>query len=163
MPTDDRDPRSRMIPAEARRPPSADAGASAGPAPDLETVLRRGVDLFNQERFFEAHEIWEEGWRALPGEPASFLHGLIQIAAGFVKLQRGEPRGATLNLEKGRSKIERFAPSRHGLDVRALLVETERWISEAREMAGAARTEYDATRLPRLRLAPADGRDGTGD
>jgi len=110
--------------------------------------------LFNHERFFEAHEIWEEAWRAFPGDPAYFLHGLIQIAAGFVKLQRGEPRGAALNLEKGRSKIERFAPSRHGLEVSALLRETSRWISLTEEMSRTGRIEYDATTLPRLRLEP---------
>jgi uncharacterized protein len=159
MPIDDRKPGARTPPegAPARKPRT---GAPAGPAPDFETTLRRGVELFNQERFFEAHEVWEVAWRAFPGDPAYFLHGLIQIAAGFVKLQRGEPRGAALNLEKGRSKIERFAPSRHGLDVSSLLAETARWISLTWEMARSARTEYDATTLPRLRLGPPAGPAG---
>ncbi len=122
------------------------------PAPDFQAALQRGADLFNRREFFEAHEVWEAAWRIHPGEPAYFLHGLIQIAAGFVKLQRGEPRGAALNLEKGRGKLERFAPARHGLDVAALLADTARWIATAKAMADSDQTEYDATALPRLSI-----------
>ncbi len=62
------------------------------PSPiEFAAALSRGADLFDRGEFFEAHEVWEGAWRTHPGEPAYFLHGLIQIAAGFVKLQRGAP------------------------------------------------------------------------
>ena len=77
---------------------------------DFRALLQEGVDLFNRRAFFEAHEAWEAIWRMNPGEPAYFLHGLIQIAAGFVKLQRGEPKGAAALLAKGARKLERFSP-----------------------------------------------------
>ena len=77
---------------------------------DFRALLQEGVDLFNRRAFFEAHEAWEAIWRTNPGEPAYFLHGLIQIAAGFVKLQRGEPKGAAALLAKGARKLERFSP-----------------------------------------------------
>jgi uncharacterized protein len=163
MPNDRRKPGTRDRAGKPTRPPGARDVETSGGEADFEKALRLGTELFNDRRFFEAHEAWEVAWRAFPGEPAYFLHGLIQIAAGFVKLERREPRGAFLNLEKGRSKIARFAPSRYGLDVSKLLVETERWISVAREMSLIGRTEYDATLLPRLRLAPEDVGGGTHD
>src|SRR5512145_2639201 len=51
--------------------------------------LERGVALFNDGSFFEAHDVWEDAWRESEGDVRLFLQGLIQIAAGFVKLQRG--------------------------------------------------------------------------
>ncbi|MFQ5896007.1 MAG: DUF309 domain-containing protein, partial [Nitrospinota bacterium] len=64
-----------------------------------------GVFLFNRREFWSAHEAWEAIWKV--GEPAErkFYQGLIQVAAGFVKVQRREHAGALANLGKG---LERF-------------------------------------------------------
>lgn len=42
------------------------------------------INLFNREKFFEAHEILELRWRQDKGEARDYYHGLIQIAAAFV-------------------------------------------------------------------------------
>ncbi|MEM4970020.1 MAG: DUF309 domain-containing protein [Sulfolobales archaeon] len=52
-------------------------------------ILKKFVDLFNEERFWEAHEALEPLWR-VSGEKA--LHGLILTAASFVKIQEGRVR-----------------------------------------------------------------------
>ena len=41
-------------------PPPTD---SATPDVDERTSYRRGIELFNAGRFFEAHEVWEDAWR----------------------------------------------------------------------------------------------------
>ena len=56
-------------------------------------LLEDGIVLFNRGQFFEAHEVWEDAWRRARGEDEVFLHGLIQVAAGFHKLQCGQPSG----------------------------------------------------------------------
>ena len=35
--------------------------------------LERGVALFNQQKFWEAHEAWEDAWKTETGEPRLFL------------------------------------------------------------------------------------------
>jgi hypothetical protein len=112
--------------------------------------LDRGIDLFNEEKFFEAHEVWEDAWRIEKGEPAYFLHGLIQVAAGFVKLQRGEPKGAASLLAKGSAKLEPFLPGRYGVDLADLLDSVGRWRQEASEMLASGTTRFDPAALPRL-------------
>ncbi|MGH9748739.1 MAG: DUF309 domain-containing protein [Candidatus Polarisedimenticolia bacterium] len=104
----------------------------------LEDALRLGVALFNDGRFFEAHEAWEDAWRVERGDTALFLQGLIQVAAGFVKWQRGEPRGMTLNLAKGAAKLERFRPAHLGLDVADLLDAVARFREGGAAARGAA-------------------------
>ena len=54
-----------------------------------------GLDLFNYGYYWEAHEKWEALW-LLAGEEkgtASFLKGLIKLAAAGVKIRVGNARG----------------------------------------------------------------------
>jgi len=101
--------------------------------PDLspaerENLFRQGIDLFNQERFFEAHEAWEEIWRSTTPEPKDFFQGLIQAAAAlhqFRDLKRQD--GPRRTLAKARRNLEPYAPSALGIDVADLLGSVEEW------------------------------------
>lgn len=42
-----------------------------------------GLAHFNAEKFFEAHEFWEEIWLVESEPEKTFLQGLIQVAAAF--------------------------------------------------------------------------------
>ncbi|PYS93153.1 MAG: DUF309 domain-containing protein [Acidobacteria bacterium] len=122
---------------------------------DFEGRLRRGADLFNAGKFFEAHEVWEDQWRLESGPARRLLHGLILLAAGFVKLQRGSPRGAVLNLDKGARRLEGLPPRCAGVDLDRLLSDVGDWRATASAMEQAGRTDYDAAALPRLDLGPS--------
>jgi len=127
-------------------------------ATDIRTLLARGVDLFNQEDYFEAHEVWEDAWRQEQGERRRFLQGLIQVAAGFVKLQRRQPRGAKALLERGAEQIAEHADAELGFDLPPLLESVSKWRDVADKMVASG--EYDTGELapPRLNLAwQADG------
>ncbi len=64
--------------------------------------------MFNAREYWESHEAWEDLWRE--GNPTErlFYQGLIQVAAGFVKIQKVWHAPAVLNLQKGLSKLERL-------------------------------------------------------
>ena len=49
----------------------------------------RAVAYWNQRRFYEAHEDWEEMWHEAEGAQRLWLQGLIQYAAAFVHFERG--------------------------------------------------------------------------
>jgi predicted metal-dependent hydrolase len=55
---------------------------------DVGDGVERYVDLFNKERFWEAHNALEGLWRKTRN---TTLQGLIMLAAAFVKLQEGQP------------------------------------------------------------------------
>lgn len=58
---------------------------------DAEPRYRDGVERFNRGAFFEAHEVWEDVWRASASDDARrFLQALIQIAAAYHHIQRGD-------------------------------------------------------------------------
>ncbi len=54
-------------------------------------ALSEGINLFNEERFWESHEVLEGVWRVSEGSEKEALHSLILIAAAFVHFQKGEP------------------------------------------------------------------------
>ncbi len=125
--------------------------------PDLEPeerrrLLHRGVELFNEARFYEAHEVWEEVWRSTTPEPRDLLQGLIQVAVAMVhQRDRGRPAVARRVLAKGRRRVEPYRPVRLGLDLEDLLGAVDQWSRWLESCAG------DPPALPRLRLAqPAE-------
>lgn len=83
------------------------AGAMAASfEPDDLDRIRDGLRLFNEERFFEAHEILEEVWHRERGESRTFLQGLIQICAAYHHYQNGNYAGAADLLRRGSDKME---------------------------------------------------------
>ncbi len=64
-----------------------------GPTIELDEAeaLSRAIRLFNDERFWEAHEVLEGLWRAQVGPEKEVLSGLIKLSAAYVHLQKGRP------------------------------------------------------------------------
>jgi uncharacterized protein len=116
--------------------------------------LAKGVELFNRQEFYEAHEVWEEAWHEEEGEERLLLQGLIQVAAGFYKLQVGAPQGTVKLLEQGAKKLRGFVGRSLGVDLEALLPSVEAWQAEAQRLLDARRADYDPKRLPKLRYDP---------
>lgn len=72
-------------------------------------VAALGIRLFNQHRYFEAHEALEVVWLREHGERKALLHGLIQIAAAFHHYSRANLLGFRSLMLKGSQKLERCA------------------------------------------------------
>jgi uncharacterized protein len=55
------------------------------------------VALWDEQRFFEAHECLEHVWHAAPDD-RDLWQGVIQVAVAGVHLQRGNPTAAPASL-----------------------------------------------------------------
>lgn len=71
--------------------PGLDAAALANSA-----AFRAGFDAFEARYYWEAHELWEPVWAALPPACAErhLLRGLIQLANAGLKRRMGRPLAA---------------------------------------------------------------------
>lgn len=87
-------------------------------------ALGEAWHLFQEGRFFEAHEVLEEVWREAEGEKRRFLQGLILLAATLHQLQAG--RSGLRNLRKAEGKLQGFPSPYLGLHWRPLLEEARR-------------------------------------
>ena len=115
-------------------------------------ALAEGCRLFDAERFFDAHEVWEGAWRVEAGAARVLLQGLIQVAAGFHKgLVHGRPPGMVKLLAAGLDRIG--AAGDLGLvELGCFRPAVRAWLASAREWErGGPRP---ALSLPRLGAKP---------
>jgi predicted metal-dependent hydrolase len=87
--------------------------------------ITEGIRLFNEEYFFEAHEVLEDVWKQEHGEPRLFLQGLIQISAAYHHYQNGNLIGAATLLQRGADKIRKYPGRYLGIDVETLVARVE--------------------------------------
>jgi predicted metal-dependent hydrolase len=81
----------------------------------------KGIQEFNERLFFECHETLEEIWLEEHGEDRKFYQAIIQIAAGYFKLEQGVPAGALKLWRMGLEKLEPYRPIYLGVSVDALV------------------------------------------
>ena len=108
--------------------------------------LQRGVELFNQGRYWDAHEAWEEAWMPdRKGPDGGFYKGLIQVAAGCLHYGRRNRRGALNKWRSGANYLRPYLPSNRGLDLAGLVRGTD-----ANLAALEAAAEWPELEMPKL-------------
>lgn len=116
-------------------------------------ALRRGAALFDQERFWDAHEAWEEAWLEEDGEVRLFLQGLIQVAAGYHKaIVQLQPNGCVKLLRSGLDKLEPLPEVFLGVALGDLLPKVQRTLAEARRWQSGELPTFPRQLIPRLGL-----------
>jgi predicted metal-dependent hydrolase len=110
------------------------------------------VDEFNDGYYFESHETLEGLWMVTPFPDRDFFQAIIQLAASFVHVARGEYPGILKLLDAAAAKLSRFTPERFDVDVTALLADTERVRAEVAALGPRRFTEWDESRVPQIRL-----------
>ena len=95
-------------------------------APDYHPYYLQGIEHFNECDFYEAHEVWEDLWRATTGPDRILYQGLIQAAVGLYHLQRGNATGARSQLAKSVVHLSGFQVNPHFIDTADLISQLDR-------------------------------------
>ena len=74
-------------------------------AVDKEEALAEGIQLFNEERFWECHEALEQAWHVSKGVERDAIQSIILTAAAFVHYQKGEDEICLSILKRARAKM----------------------------------------------------------
>lgn len=111
--------------------------------------LRQACDEFNTRRYFECHEILEEVWQEEDGALREFYKGLIQLAAAFVHISRGNFVGADRLLRTSLGYLGQYrAKGALGFDVEALCSAAEDCHQRIRMLGTGAILEFDLAAAP---------------
>jgi uncharacterized protein len=108
----------------------------AMPAADPSTVTasyKRGLQLARAGAFFEAHEAFEEAWRACDGEERDFFQGLVHVVVSAYQETRGRPIARERQRVKALTRLAAYVPAHRGLDVELLVERLERAEADPRE------------------------------
>jgi predicted metal-dependent hydrolase len=115
--------------------------------------LNRAIELFNNVRFFDAHEELEDVWRRTPRNHPSRQHvqGLVQLAVAFHHASTGNRTGARSVLERAVRNLEGADASFPELDLAQLRLELKHW----QHHLTASESGLDESGLRRSVIAPA--------
>jgi predicted metal-dependent hydrolase len=107
--------------------------------------FHRGVRLFNQAHFFDAHEVLEDVWRALPRNHLACRHlrlhvqGMVQLAVAFHHLSTGNYLGARSVLERALGNLKDAEHSFPDLDLGQLRADLTAWREYLDERSGTVK------------------------
>lgn len=109
-------------------------GDAASPPGEIAThpFYRAYFRCWNEQRYYEAHDVLEQLWLNTDTADDNFFKGLIQAAGAFVHLQKNfehpthakhsrRLRPAVRLFELAEKNLSRFAPKHHALNVVELL------------------------------------------
>ena len=114
---------------------------------DAELLLDQGIDLFNRQYFFEAHDVWEEIWQAERGPMRNFFKGLIHLAGGFHHYTNGNFRGSAALLTSGVGYLRPYLPRQMGVDLAAVLPAAEAELAKVVRLRDGTSSKENVTFL----------------
>jgi predicted metal-dependent hydrolase len=110
--------------------------------------LRRGIDLFNSGRYWDAHEVWEHEWIGdRKGPDSGFYKGLIQVAAGCLHYGRRNRRGTNNKWRSGADYLRPYLPAHRGVRLAPLVESVDTYLVA---MAGP---NWPALTMPRISIS----------
>jgi predicted metal-dependent hydrolase len=107
--------------------------------PKLDEFIR----LFNEERFFEAHEVLEELWLVSNGEQKTFYQGLIQCAVALAHWKKKNARGAHQVGRRSFSILEQFGNERETVYIAKLIDDCECFLASEDQQFPRIKTTSD--------------------
>ncbi len=111
----------------------------------------KGIEEFNRGEFYECHEHLEEAWRAETRRIRYLYQGILQVGVGFYHQQNGNWHGAVALLRRGIERLREFEPETLGIDVSALVRESEACLKELERLGRERVRDFDHTKIPRVR------------
>lgn len=99
---------------------------------EKEDAIKKGIFYFNEERFWEAHEVLEGVWKNCYEGEKDLVQGVILIAAALVHYQKAENTICLSILERAMEKLANSTGMYHDIDVDAMRKKVDTMISSGK-------------------------------
>tara|TARA_Y100000766_G_C18862897_1_gene584162 strand:+ start:507 stop:878 length:372 start_codon:yes stop_codon:yes gene_type:complete len=73
---------------------------------NFEDSLIEAINLFNNKKWYEAHDAFEDIWNTLNGDERQIIQGILQVSVSQFHLSKGNLNGATILLGEGLGRIK---------------------------------------------------------
>ncbi len=83
----------------------------------------QGLRLFNEGKYFEAHEQLEDAWNAESSSARELYRGVLQVAVTYLHISRGNYIGAKKVYQRSMKWLERFPNICKGINVEKLRID----------------------------------------
>ena len=84
---------------------------------NFENSLFNALNLFNSQKWYEAHDAFEDIWTTLDGDERQIIQGILQVSVSQFHLSKGNLNGATILLGEGLGRIKNRTNINLGIDL----------------------------------------------
>ena len=125
------------------------------PPPPHPPQYLEGLRLFNEQDFFECHDVLEELWSDIVGDERKFYQGLIQVAVALFHFGNGNLGGARKLYHSSRGYLEQYPSPYMDLDLESLLRDLQACFQELLDAGNSYPTDLviNEDLIPRVSLA----------
>jgi predicted metal-dependent hydrolase len=102
-----------------------------------------GLRLFNEGKYWLAHEALEAAWRAEDGPVRDLYRGVLQAGVVYLHIERGNLEGALKVYRRCRRWLALFPEECRGIQVGKLRNDLELAVKEARRLGAEHIGEFD--------------------
>ena len=110
---------------------------------ELHPKAREGILLFNERKYFEAHEELETAWRAETGKVRNLYQGILQAAVTYLHITRGNYDGAVKVYGRSMKWLKDWPDICRGVDVARLRENMNEVIGEVERLGKEHLNEFD--------------------
>jgi predicted metal-dependent hydrolase len=109
----------------------------------LHPKARQGLLLFNEGRYFEAHEELEMAWKEESGDVRRLYQGILEAGVTYLHIRRGNYHGAIKVYERSIRWLKRWPDICRGTNVGQLRTDLDAAIAEVRRLGPHRMAEFD--------------------
>ena len=86
---------------------------------NMDDNFLNALNLFNNEKWYEAHDAFEEIWNILDGDERQIIQGILQVSVSQFHLSKGNLNGATILMGEGLGRIKNRTNINLGIDLKS--------------------------------------------
>ena len=88
----------------------------------FEDNLLDALNLFNNQKWYEAHDAFEDIWNTLDGDERQIIQGILQVSVSQFHLTKGNLNGATILMGEGLGRIKNRTKIDLGIDLESFCI-----------------------------------------
>jgi uncharacterized protein len=120
----------------------------------LPELVIEGLELFNAQEYFEAHESLETAWRQEPGPIRQLYQGILQVSVAYYHLRRKNYAGARKVFQRCHKWLEPFPDICRGIDLASFRQDYLRVEAEVVRLGPDHLSEFNPLLLKRIQYKP---------
>jgi len=109
----------------------------------LSELAQRGLQLYNQGEYFEAHEVLEAAWRQDQTPGRELYQGILQVGIAYLQIERGNYLGALKMFLRARRWLDPLPDQCRGVQVEQLRQDAQRAQAALKALGREHLAEFD--------------------
>lgn len=122
----------------------------AGSRGELHPMAVEGIRLFNEGKYWHAHEALEEAWLEEAGPARALYKGILQAGVMYLQIERGNLRGAMKMYKRCQVWLRPWPDVCRGVNVGRLKTDVTAAMDEAKRLGPHGLGDFDPAFFKRV-------------